>query len=56
MMKSDVLVIGSNMIDLITYIDRMPVEGETVEAPISKWDLVEKEPTRQLPPQDSAQK
>nr|WP_225995391.1 ribokinase [Lentilactobacillus parabuchneri] len=33
MMKSDVLVIGSNMIDLITYIDRMPVEGETVESP-----------------------
>lgn len=33
MTKSDVLVIGSNMIDLITYIDRMPVEGETVEAP-----------------------
>ncbi|WP_438266489.1 ribokinase [Levilactobacillus brevis] len=33
MTKSDVLVIGSNMIDLISYIDRMPVEGETVEAP-----------------------
>ncbi|MTV82836.1 ribokinase [Secundilactobacillus folii] len=33
MAKSDVLVIGSNMVDLITYIDRMPVEGETVAAP-----------------------
>ncbi|GHP13951.1 ribokinase [Lentilactobacillus fungorum] len=33
MTQSDVLVIGSNMIDLITYIDRMPIEGETVEAP-----------------------
>ncbi|GAF38007.1 ribokinase [Lentilactobacillus farraginis] len=33
MNKSDVLVIGSNMIDLISYINRMPVEGETVEAP-----------------------
>lgn len=30
---SDITVIGSNMIDLITYLDRMPVEGETVEAP-----------------------
>ncbi|MFD1881952.1 ribokinase [Paracoccus pacificus] len=26
-------VVGSNMIDLITYIDRMPGPGETVEAP-----------------------
>jgi ribokinase len=33
MTQSDVLVIGSNMIDLITYIKRMPVAGETVEAP-----------------------
>ncbi|MFD1672339.1 ribokinase [Agrilactobacillus yilanensis] len=32
-MKSDIVVIGSNMIDLITYVDRMPVEGETIEAP-----------------------
>ncbi|KRL93578.1 ribokinase [Levilactobacillus hammesii] len=32
MKKSDVLVIGSNMIDLMTYIKRMPVAGETVEA------------------------
>jgi ribokinase len=33
MKESDIVVIGSNMIDLISYIDRMPVEGETVEAP-----------------------
>lgn len=29
----DITVIGSNMIDLTTYIDRMPVAGETIEAP-----------------------
>lgn len=29
----DIAVIGSNMVDLITYIDRMPNEGETLEAP-----------------------
>ncbi|MBU3172499.1 ribokinase [Clostridium estertheticum] len=27
-----IAVVGSNMIDLITYIDRMPKEGETLEA------------------------
>lgn len=32
-MMKDITVIGSNMIDLTTYIDRMPVEGETIEAP-----------------------
>ncbi|GAK47117.1 ribokinase [Secundilactobacillus oryzae JCM 18671] len=30
---ADITVIGSNMIDLITYIDRMPTEGETISAP-----------------------
>lgn len=30
---NDITVIGSNMIDLITYTNRMPVEGETIEAP-----------------------
>lgn len=30
---TDIVVIGSNMVDLISYIDRMPVEGETIEAP-----------------------
>lgn len=29
----DIAVIGSNMVDLISYIDRMPREGETIEAP-----------------------
>lgn len=29
----DIAVIGSNMVDLISYIHRMPDEGETVEAP-----------------------
>jgi ribokinase len=26
-------VVGSNMIDLVTYVDRMPARGETVAAP-----------------------
>ncbi|MFP7697339.1 ribokinase [Trueperella sp. LYQ143] len=29
----DIAVIGSNMVDLISYIERMPAEGETIEAP-----------------------
>lgn len=29
----DIAVIGSNMIDLVTYIERMPKQGETLEAP-----------------------
>jgi ribokinase len=28
-----IAVVGSNMVDLITYVDRMPIKGETVEAP-----------------------
>ncbi|WP_158894634.1 MULTISPECIES: ribokinase [unclassified Pseudomonas] len=28
-----IAVIGSNMVDLITYIERLPVQGETLEAP-----------------------
>ncbi|WP_263264784.1 ribokinase [Pseudomonas sp. RIT-PI-S] len=28
-----IAVIGSNMVDLITYVDRMPSQGETLEAP-----------------------
>jgi hypothetical protein len=31
--KPRIAVIGSNMVDLVTYVDRMPVRGETVEAP-----------------------
>ncbi|WP_416828920.1 ribokinase [Ectobacillus polymachus] len=29
----DIAVIGSNMVDFISYIDKMPKEGETLEAP-----------------------
>lgn len=28
-----ITVVGSNMVDLITYVNRMPREGETIEAP-----------------------
>jgi ribokinase len=31
--KPRIAVIGSNMVDLVTYVDRMPARGETVEAP-----------------------
>lgn len=30
---SDITVIGSNMIDMQVFVKRMPLEGETVEAP-----------------------
>jgi len=33
MRKPRITVVGSNMVDLITYVDRMPREGETIEAP-----------------------
>ena len=33
MSKPRITVVGSNMVDLITYVDRMPREGETIEAP-----------------------
>ena len=31
--EMDIAVIGSNMVDLITYTNQMPKEGETLEAP-----------------------
>ena len=31
--KPRIAVIGSNMVDLVTYVHRMPVRGETIEAP-----------------------
>ena len=31
--KPRIAVIGSNMVDLVTYVDRMPARGETMEAP-----------------------
>ena len=33
MRKPRIAVIGSNNVDLVTYVNRMPVRGETVEAP-----------------------
>ena len=33
MARPRIAVVGSNMVDLITYIRRMPNEGETIEAP-----------------------
>ena len=32
-MAGRIAVIGSNMVDLVTYTDRVPVKGETIEAP-----------------------
>ncbi|MDP2699953.1 ribokinase [Thalassospira sp.] len=32
-MAGKIAIVGSNMVDLITYTDRMPVPGETIEAP-----------------------
>jgi ribokinase len=31
--KGRIAVIGSNMVDLVTYVTRMPARGETIEAP-----------------------
>jgi ribokinase len=31
--KPRIAVVGSNMVDLVTYVDRMPIKGETIEAP-----------------------
>ena len=33
MVAPRITVIGSNMVDLITYVDRMPSTGETIVAP-----------------------
>lgn len=43
----DIAVIGSNMVDLISYIDKMPKEGETLEAPDFKIGCGGKEQIRQ---------
>lgn len=32
-MSGKIAIVGSNMVDLITYTDRMPAPGETIEAP-----------------------
>ena len=46
----DIAVIGSNMVDLITYTNQMPKEGETLEAPAFKSAAVVKGPIRRWPP------
>lgn len=33
MARARIAVVGSNMVDLVTYTDRMPAPGETIEAP-----------------------
>lgn len=43
----DIAVVGSNMVDLISYIHRMPSDGETVEAPEFEWDAAAKVRIRQ---------
>ena len=41
-----IAVVGSNMVDLITYTARMPGPGETIEAP--RFDDVELLPTEEV--------
>ena len=48
-----IAVIGSNMVDLISYIHRMPAEGETVEAPGFSMGCGGKGPTKPWPPRAS---
>ncbi|EMB8245458.1 hypothetical protein U9T44_003820 [Salmonella enterica] len=52
----DIAVIGSNMVDLITYTNQMPKEGETLEAPAFKIGAAEKGRTRPWRPLSSIQK
>lgn len=52
----DIAVIGSNMVDLITYTNQMPKEGETLEAPAFKIGCGGKGPTRPLRPRSSIRK
>lgn len=52
----DIAVIGSNMVDLITYTDQMPKEGETLEAPAFKSAVVVKVPIKRLLRQNLIQK
>jgi ribokinase len=46
----DIAVIGSNMVDLITYTNQMPKEGETLEAPAFKIGCGGKGAIRRWPP------
>ncbi len=52
----DIAVIGSNMVDLITYTNQMPKEGETLEAPAFKIGCGGKGRTRPWRPLSSIQK
>ncbi len=51
----DIAVIGSNMVDLITYTNQMPKEGETLEAPAFKIGCGGKGRTRPWRPLSSIQ-
>ncbi len=46
----DIAVIGSNMVDLITYTNQMPKEGKPLRRRRSKLAAAGKGPTRPLPP------
>lgn len=49
-MTHDITVIGSNMMELTTDIDRMPKLGETVSAQVFTWPLGERGLTKLTPP------
>ena len=49
-----VAVIGSNNVDLVTYVNRMPVRGETVEAASFEMGHGGKGPIRRSPRPSSA--
>lgn len=52
----DIAVIGSNMVDLITYTNQMPKEGETLEAPAFKIGCGGKGANQPLRPRSSIRK
>jgi len=52
--KPRIAVIGSNNVDLVTYVNRMPVRGETVEAPSFEMATAARAPIRRSPPPNSA--
>jgi hypothetical protein len=49
-----IAVVGSNMVDLVTHVNRMPAKGETIEAPRFEMGHGARAPTRRSPPQSSA--
>jgi ribokinase len=52
----DIAVIGSNMVDLITYTNQMPKEGETLEAPRLKSVVAARGQTRRWQPPNLTRK